>query len=75
MFFDGWNPSKTPADISTEEEFQNFVLEKSNVDYINNGNVGEVIQEVIAVIKENIERGQIEDTRSILPEKLKPLFD
>lgn len=76
LFFEGWNPSRSPNRIRTVDEFIAHVdvhlPKRQSANYIE---PEEITRAVLRVMVKNVSRGEIEDVVRSLPEPLRELFD
>ncbi len=72
MFFEGWQPKKTPVHERHAAEFISAVDEKIGevIDYRGAAD----IKAVFNVINARISRGEVEDVRACLPQELRDLW-
>lgn len=72
MFFEGWQPKKTPVHERHAADFVGAVDEKLGdvIDYRG----GADIKAVFNVINARISRGEVEDVRACLPQDLRDLW-
>ncbi len=72
MYFEGWQPKKTPVQERHAAEFVAAVDEKLG-DVIDYQGIAD-IQAVFHVINARISRGEVEDVRACLPQELRDLW-
>lgn len=72
VFYDGWNPSKTPLKIRARDEFIARVQEDFGCDPL--GDAPEAIAAVMAVLEARISKGEMEDVRSTFTTEIRTLF-
>jgi len=72
MYFDGWNPSKTPMKIRSREEFlQKIVDEYGGPDV---SAPDEMAQAVFRHLERYVSEGEIDDVKASLPEQIRQLW-
>lgn len=70
IYFDGWNPSKTPKRLN-REEFLNEI--RRQFPFSIEGDIGSVIRVVLTALKKHISLGEAQDIVSGLPKDIKIL--
>lgn len=73
IYFEGWNPAKTPVAERTSEEFLAHV-EAAFPDGIV-GEVEPVARAVFKVISQHVTAGEIDDVKQSLPKQIRELWD
>lgn len=72
IYYDGWNPSKTPVKIRTREAFVDRVQADFATDPL--GDTPEAIAAVMAVLREHISAGEMEDVENGFTDQVRELF-
>ena len=76
LFFEGWNPSRTPIRMRTVDEFvarvDPHLPSSGSANYIE---PEEITRAVLKVMVKHVSRGEIEDIVHSLPAPLRELFD
>lgn len=72
IYYDGWNPSKTPVKIRTREAF----IDRVQVDFATDplGDAPAAIAAVIAVMRDHISPGEMEDVENGFTDQVRDLF-
>ena len=72
LYFEGWDPDKTPTDVDTEEEFlQEISLRLQPGPPID---PHEAARAVFHLLQANVTAGEIKDVRDMLPKQLEKLW-
>lgn len=72
IFYEGWNPSKTPLKIRAREDFIARVQKDFASDPL--GDAPEAIAAVMAVLDARISKGEMDDVRSTFTTEIRTLF-
>ncbi|MBD3317799.1 MAG: DUF2267 domain-containing protein [Chitinivibrionales bacterium] len=75
IYFDGWEPSKTPEKIRDKGVFLEHVRERMGLGAGEPENIERIVKEVFAVIQNEVTEGEISEVRSMFPEKLRGLWE
>ena len=73
IFFEGWQPARTPSKSRSIPEFLAGVSDGFSDD--DDFEAESAFREVISVMKMHISEGEMEDVRRSMPEEIKPLWD
>ena len=73
IFFEGWQPARTPSKARSIPEFLASVSDgfSDDADF----DAESAFREVISVMKMHVSKGEMEDVRRAMPEEIKPLWD
>ncbi len=77
LYFEGWNPSRTPEQERTRESFLSRVevaMERSMWSESYPIDTEEAARAVLRVISEKVSSGEIDQVRSVLPEHVRELW-
>jgi uncharacterized protein (DUF2267 family) len=75
LYYEGWNPSKTPHKERRKEEFLHHVQEAFHTTSVASDIDPErVVRAVFRVLSKHVSEGEIKDIKSSLPEALKDLW-
>lgn len=72
VFYDGWNPSKTPVKERTREAFIERIQKDFQTDPL--GDAPEAIAAVMAVLDARISKGEMDDVRGAFTKEVRALF-
>lgn len=72
IFFDGWNPSKTPLRLRSAEEFIERVQRDFETDPL--GDAEDAIAAVIGVLRAHVSAGEMEDVETAFTTDVRNLF-
>lgn len=75
LYFEGWNPTHNPSRERNKHDFlENIELKLSDADY-DIPDLEEVIQNVLSVISQKVDKGVIDKTKKVLPKDIRALFE
>lgn len=72
IYYDGWNPSKTPVRERSRDEFIARIQKDFETDPL--GDAPEAIAAVMAVLDEHVTAGEMEDVRHAFSESIRELL-
>ena len=73
MYFEGWDPSKTPLKIKTREEFLAYI--EMRLEHVQPGMDAEkALSVVLNLLSRKISAGEIEDVKHSLPADIRKLW-
>ncbi|WP_137702912.1 DUF2267 domain-containing protein [Marimonas lutisalis] len=72
IYYEGWNPSKTPVTVRGADDFIALVQAAFETDPL--GDAPEAIRAVIAVLDDHISKGEMEDVKQTFTTKIRTLF-
>ena len=72
VFYDGWNPSKTPAKIRSRDDFIARIQHDFATDPL--GDAPEAIAAVMAVLDSRISKGEMDDVRNAFTKEIQALL-
>jgi len=73
VYFDGWNPSATPAKARTREEFF-LLVRRPFPGGITEADLGHMTRAVFKLLADHVPEGEIRDVRGVLPPELAELW-
>ena len=73
VYFDGWNPSATPAKARTKEEFLTLVL-RGLPPGMSHTDAERFCRAVLSVVAAHVSPGEVRDVKAMLPLELKALW-
>ncbi|TDK49889.1 DUF2267 domain-containing protein [Antarcticimicrobium luteum] len=72
IYYDGWNPSKTPVKLRTRDAFIARIQKDFEPDPL--GDAPEAIAAVMAVLRSHISAGEMEDVENGFTDQVRELF-
>mgnify|MGYP003852150161 FL=1 len=72
IYFEGWNPSKTPVKMRTRDAFIDAVQRDFESDPM--GDAPEAIAAVMAVLRAHVSAGEMEDVESTFTDDIREMF-
>ncbi|MGC9368656.1 MAG: DUF2267 domain-containing protein [Paracoccaceae bacterium] len=72
IYYEGWNPSKTPVRMRTREAFIEAVQRDFETDPM--GDAPEAIAAVMAVLRAHVSPGEMEDVESAFTDEIREMF-
>lgn len=73
IYYDGWNPSKTPAKLRTRDAFLDRVQAAFETDPL--GDAPMAVAAVMAVLRAHVSAGEMADVETGFTEEVRSLFD
>lgn len=73
VYYEGWNPSKTPKRLRTAEAFVEEIQKDFRTDPI--GDTTHAVQAVVDLLDNHISEGEMKDVRGAFTKELRELFD
>lgn len=71
FYYEGWKPSKTPQEMSTEEFFDQV---QSQFQYTTEYSIKELIQGTMKALSKYVSQGELEDIKASLPKDLSSII-
>jgi len=72
IYYEGWNPSKTPLRIRHREEFLDLV--RRHLGKVDNVEPQAAVKAVFALLKAHVSAGEIDDVLAEMPQELRALW-
>ncbi len=72
IYYEGWNPSKTPVKLRKPEEFIDRVQEAFTTDPL--GDAPQAIAAVMKLLRVHVSRGEMEDVERAFTREIRALF-
>lgn len=72
IYYEGWNPAKSPSRERSQEEFLSHISE--NLSELRDGDPAEVTQAVCKVISRRVTKGEVDHIKANLPKDIQTLW-
>jgi uncharacterized protein (DUF2267 family) len=75
IYYEGWEPSKTPVKIRDKGVFLEHVRERMGLGANEPEDIERIVKEVFSVIRHEVTEGEFREVRAMFPEKLQDLWE